>query len=1262
MRLLTLMWASYLPPLAAACGRAQVMLTAYSTKQLQLQPELLGAVRRDLSGQDCILLYRTSDPFWDELAEDIRTAGTQCPVVVVGGDPSLWGLGSVPPEVAATSYRYLLYNGAENLDQLLRYLAATLLGQAIRYDPPQPVAWEGLYHPALEGIYAAPEAYLEDYGRVVGASPEVMVGLLLSRTNWVNGNLEIEKSLIAALEARGVGVLPAFYYSVQDATLGNLSGAEVIERFFVADGTPRVQAVVKLNAFFLAGGAGTGTDSETLPGVDLLRRLNVPLFSPVLSYYQDRDQWLADPHGLGAQVGWSIAMPEFEGGIEPLMLGASSGATRPETERAEPIPDRIAHVADRVAAWARLGRVPPAERRVAFLLHNNPCASVEASVGGGAHLDTLESVARILQQLQAAGYAVTAPPDGKALIDTIMRRKAISEFRWTTTDEIVAQGGALDQVDCARYRAWFDELPLATQARMCAAWGNPPGEARDGIPAAMVHDGKLLITGVRYGNAVVCVQPKRGCTGARCDGQVCKILHGPDVPPPHQYMATYKWLARAFGAHVMIHVGTHGNLEFLPGKSAGLSAGCFPDIGIDRMPHLYLYNADNPPEGTTAKRRTAATLINHLQTVMVPGELYGDLDALDRLLEDWRRTQPVEPGRAHTIAHLILEKAKGLGLLDPAASHEAEAMGSQVTAIHDALTLLRGTRIPKGMHVFGDIPAGARLAEFVYAVVRYETGPGSLRGLVAAAVGCTMPGDADQAARVDAAARQLCLTYLLEGTPIAAGLAALGGSRLADPAGVQVVEDGIDRIRDRTRASDEIGALLGAMAGGYVPPGPSGLLTRGRPDILPTGRNSYSLDPHRLPSPAAWATGVLLAEQTLEKYQRDTGGVPETVGFYWQATDVMWADGEGLAQMLHLLGVAPVWQPNGRVRSVRVVPLEALGRPRVDIAVRVSGILRDCFPSAIELVDEAVQTVAALAEPAAGNFVRKHTLEQMGNAAPDGEALRRATFRLFASQPGTYQAGTQLAVYASAWKTEADLAEVFLAWNGYAYGKGSFGVPAHASLKASLAGVSVTFNKTVTDEYDLTGCCSHFGTHGGLIAAARALAGHDVPHYYGDTREPGTVTIRTLAEEMRRVARGKLLNPVWIAGMKAHGYKGAGEISKRVGRLYGWQATAHAVDDSVFDDVARTFLLNPENRRFFEQENPWALEEMARRLLEAAQRGLWRPVADVREQLQALYVEIEGWIEERMGDVRGEFQGGSVDIVTADDVAAWKQRMREVLG
>ncbi len=1261
MKLFTIMWSNYVPPLRAACSAGGLELTAYSNKQINLCPELLDAVREAMDEADVVLIYRTSDPFWEELEPDIREAGKGCPVIVTGSDPSLWGLSTVEPTVSATVHTYLLYNGDENLTNLVRYLRAVLFDEKTYFREPTPLAWEGIHHPLLDGVFTDTGEYLDAYCAALGEPASGWVGLLYSRSNWVNRNMEVERSLIASLEEQGLGVIPAFFYSIKDVNLGNRSGAEVIEQYFVSGGEPLVQGIVRLSSFFLASGGRATGEQDAPAGVELMKRLNIPLFCPLISYYKDADQWLADPEGLGRQVGWSIAMPEFEGVIEPMVIGASQGTANPEEERYEPLPDRIDCFAARVAAWLRLGRKPPAERKVAFILHNNPCVSVEASVGGGAHLDTLESVSRIMHAMREAGYAIDPPADGKALIDEILNRKAVSEFRWTTVEEIVAKGGALDRLEPERYLPWFGELSEAARNRMIEAWGSPPGEEKDGVPAAMVLDGRILVTGVRYGNAVVCAQPKRGCAGARCDGEVCRILHDPDVPPPHQYVATYKWLSREFRADVLIHVGTHGNLEFLPGKATGLSSGCFPDIGIDTMPHLYLYNADNPPEGTIAKRRSNAVLVDHMQTVMAPGQLYGDLDALERLLEEYRRFRGVEPGRAHTISHLIADAVKGLALVEGEVTHDN--IDEKVIEIHNTLALLKGTRIPKGMHVFGSLPEGEALAEFVYAVVRYENGPESLRGMVA---GALEPGEGESDTafrdRVDETARLLCKDFLERGIPLSDGFLAACSVR-PDRDAVHRIERFIRDVRDRVLATDEIGALFNGFNSGYVEPGPSGLITRGRPDILPTGRNFYSLDPHKLPSPAAWETGRMLAEKTLEKYRAEEGTWPENIAFYWQCTDIMWTEGEGLAQMLFLLGMRPLWQSNGRVRDFSVISLEELGRPRIDITVRVSGITRDNFPASIDLLDEAVRAASALPEPPDMNFVRKHTLERLAEADPlDEQARRAATYRIFASMPGTYQAGTQLAVYASAWKTEQDLADVFLYWNGYAYGKGVFGDQAHGSLKESLKSVRLTFNKTVTDEYDLTGCCCYFGTHGGMINAARVVSGSEIRNYYGDTREQGEVGVRTLEEEVRRVARGKILNPAWIEGMKEHGYKGAGEISKRVGRLYGWQATAGAVDGAVFDDIARTFLMNDENREFFEENNPWALEEMGRRLLEAAQRGLWQPAEDVRDELTNLYLEIEGWIEERMGEVQGGFQGGSIDIMTMEDVAEWKKRMAEVLG
>jgi cobaltochelatase CobN len=1262
MKIFSMMWSSYLPLVKEASDALGVGLTAYSTKQLNISPGLVDTVKCELGKADLILLYRTNDAFWDEIEPEIRNLRNRIPVVIVGSDPSLWALSSVAPELAATAYRYLLFNGRDNIANMMKYLLHQLFDQTIDFAEPQETPWQGIFHPVEEQVFADTVSYLAWYSSYLHKAPDAYIGLLFSRSAWATRNLDIERSLINALEARGLGVVPVFLYPLKDPGIGNLSGVEVVERFLIRNDKPLVDGVIKLTSFFLGNTRGEIKAADAPSGVEIMKRLNVPLFCPVISYYKSAEQWLHDPSGLGQQVAWSMAMPEFEGVIEPMVIGASRGISNPEEESYEAISDRIGCLADRVVRWIELRRKPNRGKRVAFILNNNPCASVEATVGGGAHLDTLESVADLLKRLKQEGYAVDPPADGKELIHTIMDRKAISEFRWTTTDEIVSKGGVLAKISKERYELWFNELPEPTRNRMSEAWGKPPGEEKDGIPAAMVHEGEILVTGVQYGDAVVCVQPKRGCAGARCDGQVCKILHDPDVPPPHQYLATYKWLSRDFGADAIVHVGTHGNLEFLPGKATGLSSACLPDIGIDTMPHLYIYNADNPPEGTIAKRRSKAVLVDHMQTVMVKGELYGDLDQVAKLIDEYERYRDTEPGRAHTIQHMILEQAKTLNLMDgKELTHEN--FKDHVGDLHDALQVLKEMHIPKGMHLFGRLPEGEKLGDFVHAIVRFDTSDGSLRWLMSRLIE-QLESLSEEALRerADEECRRICCDMVMNGRTLREAIGEQYEITAEIAACLPKLEQAIADIIRNVRETNEIGSLLNGFDGGYIEPGPSGLITRGRPDILPTGRNFYSLDPNRIPTPSAWEIGKMLAQKTIEKYLNDEGRYPETIAFYWQCTDIMWSDGEGMAQMMYLLGVKPVWSGNGRLKGFDVIPLDKLDRPRIDVAIRVSGITRDNFPSTIDVVDEVVQTVAMLDEPLDKNYVRQHTLERLNGASlNDPEAVRSATYRLFASMPGTYQAGTQLAVYASAWKTEKDLSDVFLFWNGYAYGKNVFGAPAHKSLKENLKTVDVTFNKAVTDEYDLTGCCCYFGTHGGMINAARVLSGKEIRNYYGDTREQDRVTVRTLTEEMRRVTRGKLLNPKWIEGMKEHGYKGAGEISKRIGRVYGWQATAKAVDDSVFDDITRTFMMNKENRKFFEENNPWALEEIARRLIEAVERNLWDPAPDVKEALKEIYLEIEGWIEERMGDIRGEFQGGSIDIITKDEVESWKKKMEDIL-
>jgi cobaltochelatase CobN len=1233
MLIVSVTWSSELPVLLESAKELGLDLEAWSSSQLaeaQDMEECLESLKR----AQIILLHPSSDACWDEI---IPALDPKTPVISFGRDPSHWVLSTVSSEVTTTVNRYILFGGPENYKNMLKYACSQVLGLDLDYHPPQELLWQGLYHPRHETPFSSLDEYLEWYGPL-GPST---VGIIFSRTRWANGDLALVDALVAELEKR-FSVLPVFCFGMGDEDLGAWSSSQASEEFFLG----RVDAMINLQPIF--------RPKNLEDAISSLSKLDITVFHPLTVYHKTEEDWQEDIHGLSSsEVGWSVAMPEFEGVIEPLIIGVTDKSVCDGAliERHVPLDERVSKVCRRVSAWIALKKKPASERRVAFILHNNPCVSVEASVGGGAHLDTLESVARIMNRMVEAGYHLENPSkNGRELIETIMGRKAVSEFRWTPIEEIVSKGGALAYLSEEEYRRWFDRLSPKVRDRVSEAWGRPPGEEKDGIPAAMLYQGKIVVTGLQYGHGVVCAQPKRGCAGARCDGQVCKILHDPDVPPTHQYLATYRYIEDCFGADVIVHVGTHGNLEFLPGKSVGLSGDCYPDIGIGDMPHLYIYNSDNPPEGTIAKRRSYAVLIDHMQAVMTDSDLYGELKELEEKIAEYNRAKVYDGGRAHALEHIILELLEESNLAKEMKLEKMIASKASFEEIleraHDKISQLYNTQIPDGMHIFGLLPEGERREEMVRAILRPE-----VRKAAAGLLDREVTTRLEDLLELDCLGKELISTMMRDdgsgdNLELSAHLDARG---LKANEALVALRDRVEELRWRIEESEEMESLLHGFSGGYIKPGPSGLITKGKIEVLPTGRNFFSLDPSSIPTEAAWMVGRKLADSLIDKYQKEQGRLPENVAMFWMAGDVMYADGEQMAQMFHLIGVEPVWK-SGKLKGYQIIPLEELGRPRIDLTVRVSGITRDCFYNCIEMMDQAIKEVAGLDEPPEMNFLHKHDLEN------------GPTPRIFASRPGTYGNGVNLAVYASAWKENKDLSDVFVYWNGYAYGKGFFGEESQERLIKQLKSVDVTFNKTTTDEKDLFGCCCYFGNHGGLTIAAREVSGKDVEAYYGDTRDADHVEVRDLADEVRRVVRTKLLNPKWIEGMKQHGYKGAGDISKRVGRVYGWEATTQEVDDWIFDEIAKTFIMDEENREFFQENNPWAMEEMGRRLLGAEQRGLWKADPEVLDALKSLYLEIEGWMEERMGDVGGEFQGGAIDVVTADEVAAWKEKMSKVLG
>lgn len=1249
-----------------------VELCAYSGQDLNAGKSSIDRCLEDIGTADLLLYYVTqSFADWDLILQKAKDCGVR--IIYTGADAVSFITDIADLEITSKLNAYTTFGGPDNYGQMIRF-AAHILDPDISYEEPKQIPWEGICHPLTSEFFTSSQEYFDAHTK----SAAGVVGLLYSRSSWLNDDMQLEAELTRLIEEKGYSVLPVFAYSKADSELGSKGAAAAVKEFFLdVNGQPLIDVMIKMSGSLLIGRSEGSDEQEGGSAADLLKQLNVPVIHPVTTRSVTEEEWYEDRFGSMKDIGWSIALPEMEGVIEPILIGAKKADG--DDDKLFPVSERCEKLVNRAIQWVRLHKKSNSEKKVVFILNNFPCASVEASVGGGANLDTLESLARVMQNMERLGYHLqNVPQSGKELIDTIMTRKAISEFRWTTIDEIVKKGGALEFIEPDEYEGWFRELAPRVQEQMIAAWGNPPGEEVDGVPPAMLYNGKIVVTGVPYGNALVCAQPKRGCAGARCDGTVCKILHDPSVPPTHQYLATYRYFEKKFNADVLINVGTHGNMEFLPGRGTGLTDSCYPDISVGNMPFLYIYNADNPPEGLVAKRRGLATITDHMQTVFTASGLYDSLEELNTLLEKYEKVKTEDSTQAHLLEHLIKEEIEKCNLDKQIDLTDYHANFTRITEdAHRLLTVIRNTQIQDGQHIFGQLPTGKDRLEFINSIIRYEgMEQASLRSMVSRLFGMNLQYMLAHTEEIDPTYHKSIGSILfdleqinkniiqvfLSGLDVEQDMDIFLDYDLVDHGMIEQINSQKDRILDinqRIEQSREIDALSDAMDAQFIQPGPSGVMTRGRDDVLPTGRNFYGIDPSSVPSKVAWEIGKRLADQLIQKYLDEEGRYPESIGYWWMCYDVFWADGEGFSQLLYLLGVRPTWRPNGRILSFEVIPLEELKRPRIDLTVKISGILRDNFREIMEMLDDAIRTVAALDEPLEENYIRKHTLENMENGGK-GVTWDDAASRLFGNRPGTFGTGINLMVYASAWKEKKDFVDIYTYFAGYAYGRNRYGKPLFRQLQNNLKAIDVTYNKVISDEQDLLGCCGYFGNQGGMTVAARELSHKDVKAYYGDTREVTNVEIRSLADELRRVVRTKLLNPKWIEGQKRHGYKGAGDINKRVGRVFGWDATTDEVDDWIFDDITKTFVLDPENNQFFKENNPWALEEIARRMLEAYKRGLWIPEADLAEQLQDAYLELESWMEESMGDDVGDFQGGSIDIIDLNELDAMQKHIHHM--
>ncbi len=1124
-------------------------------------------------------------------------------------------------------WQYFVEGGADNLRHGLQYFSDICLGTQYAPPAPQTIPVVGLYHPPGESSQTVAD-----------------VAILFYRAHFLSGNTAPIEALCQALQQRGH--TPVAVY------VASLKSVEVQQALKPLIGSA---AVILNTTSFAIARTDTLTDHGQTTAPSFWQTLDVPILQVILSG-DNLARWQAAPLGLSPRdVAMNVALPEVDGRIISRAVSfktVTAAAQQLETDLVTytPVPDRIEFVADLAASWVKLHQTPTSERRIALVLANYP--NRDGRLANGVGLDTPASCVALLRALAQAGYPLPEyPADGEALIQQLVAGV-------TNDPEGVGWRPVRQSLSLADYQQYFEQLPATVKAGLEQRWGRPV--THTGASIGNGEDG-VAIAGRQYGNIFVGIQPSRGY-----DKDPSLNYHAPDLEPTHEYLAFYHWLRQVFGVHAIVHVGKHGNLEWLPGKSMALSNTCYPEVALGPLPHFYPFIVNDPGEGSQAKRRAQAVILDHLTPPMTRAELYGPLQQLESLVDEYYDAQTMDPVRVPIVGQKIaavlsdsqLDEDLGLNSDQSPTGQGPDDLGQVLPRLDGYLCELKEAQIRDGLHILGQCPTGRQLRDLVVAIARHPSThhPGLSRAIARVwqltdldpltgdlaqpfnpehypdtprLRNCRTVGDVVEAIEQQAAAWvKICL---------ADSAAAL---EPAWPSAMNSVMDWIGQtlLPALQQTNREIDALLHGLDGGYVPPGPSGAPTRNRPEVLPTGRNFYSVDIRAMPTESAWDVGRRAAAVFIETYTQDHGEYPQTLGLSMWGTAAMRTGGDDLAEALALLGVQPVWDgPSRRVVDFEILPLSVLGRPRVDVTLRVSGFFRDAFANLIDLFDQAVDRVARLDEPDDQNPLasrfRAETADWQRQGLTPEQAERRASFRVFGSKPGAYGAGLQGLIEAQNWQSEADLARAYVNWSSYAYGRGVDGQgvsgrAAPAAFQQRLSQMQVVLHNQDNREHDLLDSDDYYQFQGGLTAAVKAASGQQPQTYFGDHSVVARPKVRTLRAEIARVYRSRVVNPKWITGVMRHGYKGAFEMAATVDYLFAYDATTGAAADHMYAGVAAAYVLDSDVQQFVQQANPWALRDMAERLLEANQRGLWQ-TADhhTLDALRTVLLEAEHQIE-----------------------------------
>ncbi len=1014
--------------------------------------------------------------------------------------------------------QYWLAGSEENLANMVRLLvgryasgARAHLAGSVRAGAPVEYPEVGLYHPRAAG------RIVERIEQLPSAGLNGRVGVLLLRSYALSSNALHYDGVIAALEAKGLQVIPAF--------ASGLDQREAVQQYFTRNGKATVDAVVSLTGFSLVGGPAY---NDARAAEELLAGLDVPYITAHPVEFQTLEQWKDDARGLlPVEATMMVAIPELDGGIWPMTFGGRSTAEGAERRRdMVPHAERTAMLAARVARIVALRRKARADRKIAMVLFNFPPNA--GTVGSAAYLSVFASLLNTLRGMAEAGYSVDVPDSVDALRDRLLGGNA---SLYGANANVHSRMPVDEHV---RRQRWLKEIE--------STWGPAPGRQQ-------TDGSSLFVLGERFGNVFVGIQPAFGY-----EGDPMRLLFEHGFAPTHAFCAFYRWINQEFGADAVLHFGTHGALEFMPGKQAGMSGECWPDRLIGDLPNFYLYASNNPSEGMIAKRRAGAALISYLTPPVAHAGLYRGLLDLKASLDRWRALPPdADACQRQALTELVQAQAVTVNL---AAAEPVWTDESAIGGLSAALLELEYTLIPHGLHVVGE-------------------------GL-----------DAEQrCSMLDAAS----------------------------------VTDAAERVRlDALLAVDhEVPAIIHALDGGYIRPAPGGDLLR-TTDVLPTGRNLHGFDPFRIPSAFAVKDGAQQADRLLARHRSDAGKLPETVAMVLWGTDNLKTEGGPIAQALWLLGAEPRTDSYGRVSGAKLVPLNVLGRPRIDVVATLSGIFRDLLPLQTKLLAEAALMAASAEEPVEQNFVRKHALAFL---AEHGGSMEDAALRVFGNADGAYGANVNNLVGSGTWNDEDELADAYLKRKGFAYGVEGAPRRHDKVLAHALARVDITYQNLDSIEVGVTTVDHYFDTLGGISRAVRQARGGSATAVYIGDQTRGDGTIRTISEQVALETRTRALNPKWYEALLKHGYEGVREIEAHVTNTFGWSATTGDVAPWVYEKLSETFVLDPEMRERLAKLNPTASAKIANRLIEAHERNYWVPNDAMREALQRAGEDLEDRLE-----------------------------------